>query len=90
MRAYSASTQREYESWEDLVAAESNGYMVVAIITKGKQSWPWSIGPFTDRHEAVKARNRLRTRMKRENAQPWYADRSFNLFIRPAWKDVRT
>lgn len=90
MKAYSESTGNTYEDWEALVAAESNGYVVTAIITKGKQSWPWTIGPFDTKREASLARNRLRNRMKRENAVPWYADRSFRLFIRPAWKDVRT
>lgn len=85
MEAFSERTGTTYPDWEALVEAESNGYMVIAIIRNETTTWPWAEGPFASKREATNARNRLRTRLRREAA-----DRSpqatFNLFIRPAWK----
>jgi hypothetical protein len=85
MKAYSSGSGKEYDSWEDLVAAEANGYVAVAIITHGKMTWPWVVGPFPDKAAAQRGRVRLRRKMNRERGDdPSY---QFSLFVRPVWKD---
>lgn len=85
MQAFSEATNTHYDSWDDLVRAESNGYVVVAIIENGRQRWPWIIGPFEDRSAAERARDRTRTKMRRQVGP----GRSFSLFVRPTWKGDR-
>jgi hypothetical protein len=84
--AYSVSTGKTYPSWDDLVAAEANGFVVTAVISDGSRTWTWTVGPFKDKSDANRARARLRTRLKREVAQG--TNRTFQLFVRPAWKDL--
>lgn len=89
VEAYSVQTGKTYPSWDALVEAEANGFVVTAIISDGKRSWPWTAGPFPDKGEANRARARMRTRMKREQGRDRLApDRTFQLFVRPAWKDL--
>jgi len=76
----------QYDSWDELVAAEASGYVVVAVIDNGKQTWPWVVGPYVRKHEANLARARLRRRLKKET--DWRPAFTFRLFIRPAWKEV--
>lgn len=76
----------EYPDWDALVEAEANGYVAVAIINDGKQQWPWVVGPYPTKREATNAKNRLRTKMKKE--QPRYPGHTFKTFVRPAWKDA--
>lgn len=87
MEAHSSSTGKTYPSWEALVEAEANGYVVVAVIADGKQTWPWVEGLYPTKAEASKARNRMRTKLNRESTN--YPSTSFRLFVRPAWKDGR-
>lgn len=86
VEAYSVQTGKTYPSWDDLVASEANGFVVTAIVSDGKRTWPWTTGPFKDKSDANRARARLRTRLKREVAQG--TNRTFQLFVRPAWKDL--
>lgn len=83
--AYSERTNTHYPNWDELVAAEANGYVVVAIISSEKESWPSVIGPFPSKREANNARVRLRNRLKSKAAD--HPDASFACFVRPAWKD---
>lgn len=87
MQAFSETTGRTYSSWDDLVAAEANGYVAVAILTRGASTWPWVLGPFPTKVEANRARARLRTRIRRE--AEYRPTASYSLFVRPAWKDDR-
>ena len=87
MEAYSQDSGKTYPSWDDLVAAESNGWVVVAIISNRKTTWPWVSGPYQTKREAYNACARLRTRMKKEEAD--YPDHTYSLSVRPAWKDQR-
>ena len=87
VQAHSSASGTTYPNWDALVAAEANGYVVVAIITKGHISWPYVHGTYDDKPEAERARNRLRTKLKREQRERSYDDHSFSLFVRPAWKD---
>jgi hypothetical protein len=88
MQAFSEETGTTYPDFDALVAAEANGYVVTAIINNGKISWPWTIGPFDTKKEATNARARLRTKLKREQAQT-FGHVEFSLFVRPLWKDKR-
>lgn len=85
--AFSETTGISYQNWEALVDAEANGFVVTAVISRGSQTWPWSKGPYDTKHEADLARNRLRTRCKRELDS--YPGTTYKLFIRPLWKDPR-
>jgi len=87
VQAHSSHSGRTYPNWDALVAAEANGYVVIAVITKDSRSWPYVHGPYVDKPEAERARNRLRTRMKREQRERSYHDHTFQLFVRPAWKE---
>jgi hypothetical protein len=83
--AYSPDTDTHYDNWDALVEAESNGYVVVAIVSNGKVSWPWVVGPYDDKLQADRARARLRRKLKRE--QDRFPSHTFSLYVRPAWKD---
>lgn len=85
--AYSPGTGKHYSSWDDLVAAESNGWIAVAIITDGKTSWPWSIGPFSTKGDATSASVRLRRYLNKESQENKNI-KSFRVFVRPVWKEV--
>lgn len=82
--AYSGTTDTRYDSWEDLVAAEANGYVVVGVATGPKYTVPVVVGPMTH-EEAMRRRPTLRSKWKREMGEGW----SLKVFIRPAWKDLR-
>jgi hypothetical protein len=86
IEAYSTRTGTTYPTWEALVEAEANGYTVTAIVTKGKQSWPYAWGPFPDKAEADKFRVRQRNKFKREAA---YSTATAKFFVRPLWKQER-
>ena len=93
-REITASTEdgREYPDWDTLVNNEANGYVVVAIIKGGnyKNPWPHVTGPYPSKVEAAKAKNRIKTKMKREQREhPRYAEYTFRLHIQPVWKDPR-
>jgi len=83
--AYSPTTDTHYDSWDDLVAAEANGYVVTAVLRRGKQTWTWSVGPFDARRLAVNAKRRLRTRHRRAPQ----GTELVTITIRPLWKDPR-
>jgi hypothetical protein len=88
MTAYSEDTGLSYESWDALVAAEANGWVVITIITGVGGSWPWISGPFETKREATNARVRARSKWNRERRdRPDKLTASF--FVRPLWKDTR-
>lgn len=93
--AVSDTTGKTYENWSALVEAESNGYMLIAIITSTRNGkakrWPVAYGPYPNKHEATKAKGRLRTKWKREQREfaYRYGQQSYEFFIREAWKDPR-
>lgn len=86
--AYSDATGKGYNNWDDLVRAEANGLVAVAILRRGKNTWPWVVGPFEDKPAAQRAANRLRAKLKREQKQG-HEHTAFNVFVRPSWKDDR-
>jgi hypothetical protein len=62
---HSEETGNVYLTWEEYVAAETNGYVVV-VITERPNTAPVVWGPFTDHDDAVRARKRLRRTIARE------------------------
>jgi len=81
-QAYSATTGTTYPSWEALLAAETNGYVVVGLSTR-PDTHPVICGPYPDKETARRAQARLRRRWKREEA-PKY---EVSTFVRHLWKD---
>lgn len=84
--AYSETTGITYPTWEALVEAEANGWVAVAVITEGKQVWPWVVGPYPDKADAVRAQARLRTRWRREQSTPFRPKQTAKFYVRPSWK----
>lgn len=85
MEAYSEKTNTHYPSWDALIEEEANGYVVVAVISNGKKTWPWVIGPFNVRENAQRAQARLRYKLKKDlKTRPGFTGK---VFVRPAWKD---
>lgn len=82
---YDVKNDRHYLTWDEYVKEESNGWMVVAIITDGKRTWPWTAGPFPERAEARRLARSTRDRWKREREEPKI---TFTFHVRPAWKDL--
>ena len=87
MEAYDPGTNTRYPSWEALVEATSNGWVAGAILNEGKTTWPWMEGPFADKQEAEKARNRLRSLFKRTMED--HPNTTAKFFVRPLWKPSR-
>lgn len=82
----------EYSSWEELLEAHANGYVVVAIITSGdgKKTWPYVEGPMS-KAEAERIRANLRSKWKRQQKTMHNYDprktQTYRFFVRPAWKE---
>lgn len=83
--AYSNTTGKHYESWDALVSAEANGYVAVAIIDDGKDSWPWVVGPFPTEREATNQAAALR-RMANKGE---FNNLIVKVRVRPAWKPTK-
>lgn len=84
--AYSQTTDREYPSWEALVAAEANGWLATASFhnTRNDKLWSWSHGPVDTKAEAVKVAARLRRELRKQCGD--YSHIKFSVSPRPAWK----
>jgi hypothetical protein len=89
MKAYSDTTNTAYDSWDDLVAAEANGYTMTAIISNGKKTWPYVHGPFATQEDARKEARRMRRKFQRDQRGGRYVHQTYQFFIRPLWKPDR-
>ena len=78
---------RRYDSWDDLVAAESNGYVASVILRQGKKVWTWTTGPWPTKREGNNARNRLRTKVNKTKAE-YPKVEVLGYSVTPAWKDT--
>lgn len=87
--AYSPSTDTEYPSWDDLVAAEANGYAVVAIVTR-PDSAPYArtTGPFRDQKTARAQAARLRRRWNSAPGVGFLYGSRLSVRVEPLWKDL--
>lgn len=86
--AYSTDTDTDYASWDDLVAAEANGYVVVGLSTRPNTA-PIVVGPFATKAEADRARARLFRKWKIEEAKYHSGDWKVSSSVRVLWKDNR-
>lgn len=78
-----------YETWDELVAAEANGYIAVAIMQeRGRRRttvYAYAVGPFDTHRKARNAAASLRRKAKREDSDhPSYSLLAVN--VRPLWK----
>lgn len=87
MQAYSSETGKHYDSWDELVAAESNGWLTIALISSPKETWPYVTGPYDTKEQARNAQSRIRNKIKKEQRD--HPDYGFSVYVRPAWKDPR-
>ncbi len=70
MQTHSTTTGRMYDSWEELVADEANGFAVVSILqrvsAKGKtQTFARTTGPFRTQEQAKREAAKLRRQWKK-------------------------
>lgn len=80
--AYSNTTGKTYKNWDALIQAEANGYVAVAIISDGEDTWPWVVGPFNIEREAKNQAASLR-RMANKGE---FNNLKVIVRVRPAWK----
>jgi hypothetical protein len=84
MPAYSGSTGKHYPDWDALVAAETHGFVVVAVPKElSKNVVPWVVGPWATKREANNCRQRMRNKLKQVMDLE-----HVSFYIRHAWKDV--
>lgn len=90
--AHSNRADTTYPSWEDLLAAEANGFAVVSILEttsqKGRtRTFVRTVGPFADRKKAQNKAAALRRRWKK-----LLADRQDPVLLRvvvePLWDEL--
>lgn len=62
---YSPETDRHYLTWDEYVAAETNGYVVIGTSTRPNTA-PVVVGPYDTQAEARKAQARWRGKWQRE------------------------
>jgi poly(3-hydroxybutyrate) depolymerase len=73
-----------YPNWDALVAAETHGFVVVAVPKElSRNVVPWVVGPWPTKREANNAKLRMKTKLKKD-----YDLEQVRFYIRLAWKDV--
>lgn len=83
IEAYSTTTRKTYVNWAALLAAESNGFVVVGTSTRPDTA-AIVIGPYSTQGEARKAQNRLRAKWKRDEA---VLGHTVSTSVRILWKE---
>lgn len=83
--AHSGSSGKDYPSWDDLVAAEANGWVAVMIMQLKTKAFARVVGPFSTKREAqncgASLRNKFKTSDRRNPDTVLLA-----VTIEPAWK----
>lgn len=76
--------------YDDYVAQERERLdrheAIIEEDAKKRTLYPWSVGPFETKGEAINAANTIRRRFKREYAR--YGPRLVKVSVRPLWKEV--
>lgn len=90
---YSPDTDKTYLTWDELIAAESNGYVVVGLCSR-PGTVPVVIGPWpaseAGKQEARKAQTRLRSRWRREEQREHGREAGeIRALVRVMWQDRR-
>lgn len=88
MEAYSPDTNTTYPTFDALVAAEGNGYIVIGTSSRPK-TVPFAVGPYATREEAKRAQARLRRKWKHEEAE-YGDDITVKAYLRVLWKEIVT
>lgn len=83
MKAFSPETGKSYASFDELVAAEANGYVVV-ITSDRPNTGALVVGPFADKAEANTKRARIVYRARRDEAP-----HKVHSSVRILWKEKR-
>ncbi|MDO4254360.1 MAG: hypothetical protein Q4C81_04320 [Kocuria sp.] len=95
MKAHSTQTDRTYDSWDDLVSEEANGYSVVVMMqsTSAKsgrtQSYARVIGPFADKQKARSKAAAARRAWKRKRDRYPSSVQLLSVSVEPIWDDLR-
>lgn len=87
IEAFNPISGRRYPSWDALVAAESEGWVVVITSTRPNTN-PVVYGPFADKALATKSRARLRARYVVSERQEHGAKFKIASRIVLLWKDM--
>ena len=88
--AYSEKTGHSYPNFSALVEAEANGWVCCVVLTRGSATWPWVIGPFPSKRQALREQRRQRGRFTRQQAaHELPVNLTAKFFVRPAWKEDR-
>lgn len=82
IEAYSEDTGKLYPNWDALVAAEAHGYTVL-LTSSRPNTYPWMVGLFATKPEALAARVRYRNRAAKAEAPYKVTTR-----IRILWKGL--
>lgn len=94
--AYSTKTSTCYDSWEDLLEAEANGWAVVVMMRQTSRRsgraryYSRTVGPFTDKRLAQNKASSLRARWRRETRQslPRNNRELLSVNVEPLWKEL--
>ena len=86
---YSPDTGHHYLTWEDLIAAEANGWVVIGTSSR-RDTVPVVVGPFDTQEDARKARTRLRRKWQREERLEHGSDVKITTHVRVLWKENRS
>jgi hypothetical protein len=87
--SYSTQTDRHYLTWDDLMSAEANGWVVVGTSTRPNTA-PVVVGPYDSQEEARKAQARLRSRWIREERRDHGDGVKIRTSVRALWKEDRS
>jgi hypothetical protein len=82
--AHSERTGNTYLTWDELVAAESNGYVVVGLSDR-PGTYPGVIGPFATKPEAMRAKARCRRKWAKDEELRGY---KLHTSVRILWPDA--
>lgn len=84
--AYSPATDTHYDTWDELVAAETNGWVATLIAeTRKGQAFTFTLGPFDEKRLANNASRRMRALWKKEEPHNLVL---LGITVRPAWKEL--
>jgi hypothetical protein len=94
--AYSPDADTRYDSWDDLVDAEANGWAVVVMMRETSlrsgrdRYYSRAVGPFADKRLALNKASSLRARWRRETHQNLLPDNRelLSVNVEPLWKEL--
>lgn len=94
--AYSPDTGTRYESWDDLVNAEANGWTVIVMLRETSlrsgrhRYYSRAVGPFAAKRLALNKASSLRARWRREKRQNLLPDNRelLSVNVEPLWKEL--